>query len=336
MSLADQDSPADRPDLVAAAIAAWPVLGKWQSRLNASPRFRRMLGIVRGRGFQRGLRVAILAVFLGFLALAVYRNWAELRQYGWRLDPRYAVLAVACFPAAYVPTIVCWHWIVRRVGGLDQWRINAHIFCLSSLGRYVPGAIWYVAGRAYLYQDAGVPVSQVVIGTIWENVVFVTSGLLVYVLLGWQQPWLAGLLLIAAVLLYPTILNRLFRQFQAAPLRPADVLALFAMLGLAWAAGGLLLLAVTNALVPVGSENLPFLIGAWGLAGAVSVIAGFLVGGLGIRELTLGALLGQVLPVPVGVAVAVAFRLVLTVSEGVWAITIGWLTRPARGITQKD
>ena len=52
--------------------------------------------------------------------------------------------------------------------------------------------------------------------------------------------------------------------------------------------------------------------------------------------LTLSALLGQLIPMPVAIVVALAFRLALTASEGVWALTISWLTRSRRQIAQKD
>lgn len=323
-----ENEPEERVDLLAAAVAAWPVLAKWQRRLATSPRFQALQRLWQNQRFQQGLRVAILASFVLFMGVAVYRNWNELRQYPWRLDARYAALAVASFPLAFVPTIWCWHWIIRRIGGHAEWRVNTHIFCMSSLGRYVPGAIWYVAGRAYWYRDYGVSVAQVALATLWENVVFITSGLIVYLLLVPHRLWLAGLIAVAAVALYPPLLNALGRRVQLAPLRWLDVLALLGTLGLAWLAGGVLLWGLANAFSPLSIDTVPFLTGIWGMAGAVSIVAGFLVGGLGIRELTLGALLGQVLPLPVGVAVALAFRLMLTVSEGLWVLILGWLTRP--------
>jgi len=334
--LANEDKPVKHVDLVAAAVAAWPVLAKWQGRLASNARVQAMRRLWQSRAFQQWLRVAIFGSFLIFMGLAIYRNWNDLRQYHWRLDARYAALAVACFPLAYVPTIWCWHRIIRRIGGAAEWQVNTHIFCMSSLGRYVPGAIWYVAGRAYWYRDYGVSVSQVAMATLWENLVFITSGLFVYLLLGCQQLWLAGLILVAAVAFYPALLNAVGRRVQLASVHRLDVVALLGALGLAWAAGGLLLWGVANAFSPLNIQTVPFLTGIWGAAGAVSIVAGFLVGGLGIRELTLGALLGQVLPMPAGVAVALAFRLILTVSEGLWVVILGWLTRRKRGTTQKD
>jgi len=173
--------------------------------------------------------------------------------------------------------------------------------------------------------------------------VFISSGLIIYALLGWQQIPIATLAIIATVFLYPTILNRVVRlaqgrlgQAQLPPMRPVDVLLLYVALGFAWIAGGCLLWLVADAIHPLEADVIPFLIADWGLAGAVSIVAGFLIGGLGIREVTLSAMLGQVMPLPVAVVVALVFRLILTVSEALWALTLSALTRPKVRITQKD
>jgi hypothetical protein len=287
--------------------------------------------------------VGIVGIFVIFVGLTVYRNWTELRSYDWQADLRYILYAGLGYPLAYVPTIWCWHRIIGRVGCFWNARINTHIFSLTSLGRYVPGAIWHIAGRAYWYQEQGIPGSQVVIGSVWETTVFVTSGLLMYTLVGWRQIHLFSLATILLAILLPVALDRLiantWRRLGLLPpssMRPLDILTLYAFLGLAWAFGGLLLWWVTNAIYPLEVSALPSVIGVWGLAGAIGIVAGFLVGGLGIRELTLSALLSQLVPLPVAIVVALAFRLVLTASEGIWALTISLLTRSRGRIAQKD
>ena len=324
-------------------IAAWPVLGRWQARLNNHPRVQFLLRLARSQGFQRVLRAAIVATFVAFIGLAIVRNWAELQQYEWHADLRYLLIAVVAFPLAYLPTVWCWHWILRRISGFSSLRINAHIYFLSSMGRYMPGAIWYIAGRAYWYKEQKVPTSHVIIATLWENVIFISSGLIIYALLGWQQGTIAVLAIILTAFLFPMILNRLVGfaqrrvgQDQLPPVRPVDVLVLYAALGFAWIAGGCLLWWVANAIHPLELDVLPYLIADWGLVGAVSVIAGFLVGGLGIREIALSALLGQVMPLPVALVVALVFRLTLMVSEALWALTLSVPTRPKVRITRKD
>jgi uncharacterized membrane protein YbhN (UPF0104 family) len=67
------------------------------------------------------------------------------------------------------------------------------------------------------------------------------------------------------------------------------------------------------------------LIGAWAAAGAVSLTAGLLVQGMGLREVTLAVLLGNHMPLPVAAAVSLLFRVLLTVGEFIWALVFSWL-----------
>jgi hypothetical protein len=104
-----------------------------------------------------------------------------------------------------------------------------------------------------------------------------------------------------------------------------DVLYLLGTSTLAWIGGGWLLYLVSRAVTTVPFMELPHLIGIWGAAGAVSLVAGFLVQGMGLREVTLTMLLTQFMPLPVAALVSVLFRLLLTVGEVLWALTIIWL-----------
>ncbi|MBN1661678.1 MAG: hypothetical protein JXA93_25005 [Anaerolineae bacterium] len=319
-------------DLVSAACATWPVLGRWRSRVAASRRAQSVLQATRSPGFRRRAQIAIVSIFVTFIGLAVYQNWSELQAYEWRADVRYPLLALVTFPLAYLPNAWCWHRIISRVSTQQGARANAHIYFLSSLGRYVPGGIWHIAGRAYWYRDRGVPAYQIVIASVWENTIVVVSGLIVYALLTPGLQILGGVGAAVSAVALPAVLNRLVEGagkklgLSSGSVRAVDVVVLYGAIGVAWAVGGGILWLVINAVFPLEVAAAPAVIAAWGLAGAVGMVAGVLVGGLGIREITIGALLGQIVPVPVAIVAAIGFRLVVTASEMVWALALSWLT----------
>ena len=96
---------------------------------------------------------------------------------------------------------------------------------------------------------------------------------------------------------------------------------------IAWAGGGLILFALVQAVNPLNWSLLPVMIGTWGAAGAVSLTIGIGIQGLGIREVTLGALLSLVMPTLTAIMIAVAFRLVLTIGEVIWVAFFVWITK---------
>jgi len=87
---------------------------------------------------------------------------------------------------------------------------------------------------------------------------------------------------------------------------------------------------------PIPLAQLPALVGAWAASGAISLSAGLLVSGMGLREVTLTVLLGYLVPLPVAVAISLLFRVLLMVGEFVWALIFAALTGGIRRITLKD
>jgi hypothetical protein len=96
---------------------------------------------------------------------------------------------------------------------------------------------------------------------------------------------------------------------------------------IAWAGGGLILFVLAQAIYPLSWSMYPALIGAWGAAGAVSLTVGIGIQGLGIREITLSAILSLIMPPVIAIILAVVFRLVLTVGEFLWVMLFIWLTK---------
>ena len=96
---------------------------------------------------------------------------------------------------------------------------------------------------------------------------------------------------------------------------------------IAWAGGGLILFVLSQAIYPLSWSFYPAMIGAWGAAGAVSLTIGIGIQGLGIREITLSAILSLIMPPVIAIILAVVFRLVLTAGEFLWVLLFIWLTK---------
>jgi hypothetical protein len=229
-------------------------------------------------------------------------------------------------------------------------RVNARIFCYSSLPRRIPGAVWYIASRAHLYNKEGVARSVTMVGTLLETVLLIASGLLVYLMsllfpvsaksVGHLSPGTALLLLAPLlIVLHPAVFNRLFgyllRKFHytgelSLTSRRNAVLVL--IYSLAWILGGIDLYLLANAIHPVPLEFLPAVIGAWAASGAISLVSSYLIQGLGVAEVTLALLLSTFLPLPVSIAISIFFRILLTVSEVAWALLLAWSLSGFKGL----
>ncbi|MBN1135988.1 MAG: hypothetical protein JXM73_05360 [Anaerolineae bacterium] len=296
---------------------------------------------LRDRRSKRLLVVAVLALSFSFMGYLVYRNWQQLEAYRqhWQMHYPLILLAFALYPAGLAPNVVGWHMLMKRLGGLHRFKINAQIYCYSCLPKQLPGGVWHVAGRAYLNKEQGIQASVTLLGSSVEWVLLIASGLLVYLLsclaplpvgdraAGLDPGVALALLAPLLIVLCPPVFNRVaswllsrLRRPTPPPLGWGDLLGLLGVYVIAWVMGGVVLYVLSQALVPLSPAALPAVIGAWGGAGAIGFVAVYFLQGLGIRDVTLALLLSSIMPLSAAAVVSILFRLLITVGEILWPL----------------
>jgi uncharacterized membrane protein YbhN (UPF0104 family) len=325
-------------------------LGKLIEASKSHPKIHQFTELTRSKRFRIVFNVIAGLVIIAFLIYGVYANWDELKQYEWTLDYRYLLLAGGLYGICFLSVMLGWHRVMASLGGMTSLRINARIFCYSSLPKRIPGVVWYIASRVHLYRQEGVSGSVTMLATGLETALLIASGLLVY--LGSLlfrvssrsaeslSPLVATLLLVPfLVLLHPAVFNRaigfLLRKLRReveVSLSGRQSAGLVLLYVPAWILGGLDLYLLANAIYPVALDHLPAVIGAWAATGVVGILASYLVQGLGVTEVTLAVLLSGFLPAPVAIAISIFFRILLTVGEVVWALLLAWFTSGLGGL----
>lgn len=293
----------------------------------------------RSKLIKRVVAAAVLAASVLFLGYSLYANWQEIRDYHWRFNYSYLLLAAIALLLAFISNVVGWTLIIGRLGGPRDFRKNVEIYCLAAHGKRLPGLVWYVAGRAYLYEREAVPVSMIVQGSVWEMVLQLLSGLIVYAILlplyQKSQYTSFNYLLLAAIplfllTLFPSVFQRLLRWLgrgqrvtEIVQVSWRDKMLWFIVYLLGWLAGGLILYFLAGAVSVVSLSLLPACWGFVALSGIVSAMAFFLPGGAGARDVSLSLLLSSYVPLPVAIALALLFRVWILVGETV-LLTLFW------------
>ncbi len=277
------------------------------------------------------------AAILVFLTLHIIKTWhkVEDQHVEWHLRWELIIASLIVTWAMYGVLIVGWRAVLE---GWREWlRIvdAARIWTISSLGGYIPGKVWSIAGMAIMAQERGVSGAAATgSAVIMQLVSLATGSVLALALIGTDvlnravgSDWgsigamaLAALALIGAIALTsPSLTRRLgFVLGRPDALRPVEPGALAAALVtnlVAWAGYGIAL-----QLLVLGTMNGVEL--SWSLATgafAASYVLGyvfiFLPGGIGVREAALVVLLTGPIGVVPATAIAVASRLVLVVNQ---------------------
>jgi len=275
--------------------------------------------------------LAIIAI----AARSLIRNWADLRSQPleWRVQPGWLLVSALLVWLMYALLIVAWRTMLAGWGQrLDGWT-SARIWTVSSLGKYLPGKVWAVAGMALMAQRAGIAPWAATGSAVVLQVLAIGTGAAVAGLTGRAAIEAAhqgsgvvlGLLVAGAVagvalLLWPPLLRRLLRfaapdaEARGAPAVAGIVVGIVAN-AVAWVGYGASLWVLSRGLLPGVDLGLGLAIAVFTASYLAGFLALFAPGGLGVREGLFILMLQGPLGIGPATALALASRLLLTITE---------------------
>lgn len=167
--------------------------------------------------------LAIVAYAVRF----VLANWETVRAspLEWRVRPLLVLASLATILATYALLAETWRRVVAAWGTrLPPW-VGARVWVLSSMGKYLPGKIWAVAGMAALGKRAGVAPAVATASAVVLQLLSIGSGAAIVALSGFRElerarPGIAAaLVLVLAIsgaslllVLRPRLLNAVIRR----------------------------------------------------------------------------------------------------------------------------
>jgi glycosyltransferase 2 family protein len=286
-----------------------------------------------GKRLLRWFRAALGIAVLIWLVRALARNWSELQaqRITWSLNPIGLLASALLVWAMYALLIEAWRLMLRGWGQhIGGWNA-ARIWTVSSLGKYVPGKVWAVTGMALMARDVGVSPAAATASAILLQALAIGSGALVAGLAGtsalershpgisagfWALAGVSGAAVVA--LLWPPVTRRVARII-AGPIgsAPSPLPILFGLLAnlVSWVGYGAALWELARSTLGAPHLTLAAAVGSF----AASYVAGLLFllapGGLGVREGVMVLMLQEQIGWPTAAGLAVASRLLLTVTE---------------------
>ncbi|UZN01914.1 lysylphosphatidylglycerol synthase domain-containing protein [Cellulomonas sp. S1-8] len=281
------------------------------------------------RWVQVGFTVAVV-LFMTLYLLTI--DWSQLEGLQFAVLPMLAATVLALVFRYWGAGV--WLFLLRRLGAQHlrrDWRELCHVYAKAWLGRYVLGAGTWIVGKVWFAAQHGVSRSKLAVSGVLEAALQLISTLLVGLALLALDPRLdaAGpratqLSVVAAVLclvaLTPPVLRRLLdlvrRVVRRGPMPIEDRPSWSMVLG----GGGLYVLGtlLTGASYYLVARavyhdlpwsDLGYVVGAASIASAVSMLAFFAPGGIGVREGVQVLFLTALMPVEAAVVVTVLTRL---------------------------
>lgn len=285
-----------------------------------------------------GSYLVVVAIF-GFLFWNIASNWQVVSAFPWQFRATDLLLLATFLLPIYLINVYSWHLVTKAVGCETPFLKNIRVWAFSNISRFLPGGFWQYPGRIYLLSKEGPSKILAATAVVVESLFNLAVGSLVVVLafVFWQLPikikgiegvfvFIIFLPLFLSVLSNELIATRLVRMLQKAtgrgetlkkirlPMRwiPPLTIAFFLQYFLAGSA----LFFLSKSAVDLSFNLLPSFIGIFAASWLLGYITFFAPGGLGVQEASIAGLLALYMPFPVASLIAVAFRSLLFVSEG--------------------
>jgi hypothetical protein len=280
------------------------------------------------RGWLRAGKIAAMLLVLALIARSLARNWAAFQSVHVTLDAKIGWLAasVAVVFLTYAIQIESWRRMLR---GWDQripYTRAARAWTIANLGRYIPGKVWSVAGLVVLAERAGVRRSAAAVSAFAMQAVVLGTGVVLVagatphaaspVLLGGAV--LAALALIGVLAWRRTALWLGTLADSTTPLPPLPVSAILVSSGLmlvSWATFGIAYWMLIRGLISTATVPIPAAMGMFALGYVMGIIAVFAPGGMVVRDLALVGFLTPLVGSGGALAISLASRVQLTLTE---------------------
>lgn len=291
------------------------------------------------------LRIIFLVIVLVAVAIALERNWAEVRGDLDRLGTATLAAATALALLSPVLTVLGWRVLLADLGSRLHLAPASGVFFVGQLGKYLPGSVWSVVVQTDMASRLGVPRRRTAVVGLLCIALSALTGLIAGLpalpaLLGRGGagiPWWALLLVIGTllVLLWPPLLNRgirmLLRVLRRPPLEHDLGGAAVALSSLwftsSWLIGGASVWVMARDLAPPDADASRLVLVAvsgYLLAVGIGTFSIVVPAGVGVRDAVLAVLLATSLSWSAATAVVVLCRFLTVLADVVWAAA-GWL-----------
>jgi uncharacterized membrane protein YbhN (UPF0104 family) len=283
---------------------------------------------------RRAVQALVVAVFVGFLVLALVRQWDEVGAVLGEISVAAVALAAVAMFAGIWASFLCWRAVLTDLGAPTPLTGAMRIFFVGQAGKYLPGKLWPILTQARLGREYQVPPRASSAAAAIFMLMVLGTGLLIGAaslpLLGpgamGDYWWTLLALPAAALLLWPPLLNRLIdkalrlarREPMPQPLSYGGIARAAAWSVLMWLLYGVHMWALLRDLGAGGADLLLVATGAFAASWSIGFLLLVAPAGAGPREVALILLLGGVLPQAPATVAALVSRLVMTIGDLGW------------------
>ena len=275
----------------------------------------------------------LLACVFYFLINFFTDNYNQIKNVNITFHIGYIFLSIGCFSLFLINLSLIWYLITKIFGcnlGLQQTIVY---WFYSMLGKYIPGKLFLILGRVYLYEKKGINKKKIIFSLVLEIICGLIASLIVAQI---SIPYLIqsedisininyyyALIILTLVFVHPKViiyLINLYNKISNQPRIDIDVkyskiflIVILYLLNYFLLGSGFYFLV--NSLFEINPNHFLFLTSIYVLAGTIGILALFSPSGIGVRESVLVILLPTIMPTSYAALIMIISRLWETIIE---------------------
>lgn len=298
----------------------------------------RMQQLIKNPWLKRGAQTLFASAILYFMVGYLQDQWSQIENEPLNPDPLVLLLAQLGFIIGMgiqpFGTFIAIRGLDGKLTIPEVWQA----FFIGQIAKYLPGSLWSLPSRGFLYNQRGLPIKNSVEVVLWETGLAVVAATLLFFIVSvsllWDYQYLplivleiggfslaflgAGIALrvpiIHAQFTRFGIFRRLLEIFPHLPLRQVALMLGFYVFQ--WTIIGAAFMGVVYSLDDSISlseflQGIGLFPGVW----AVGLLIVITPGGIGIREALLTVALGSITPDPTPFYAAIIARICWTIAE---------------------
>uniref|UniRef100_A0A7V0Z630 Flippase-like domain-containing protein n=1 Tax=candidate division WOR-3 bacterium TaxID=2052148 RepID=A0A7V0Z630_UNCW3 len=279
----------------------------------------------------------IIVIIFFFLGKNLIQTWQEIPFEKLKFNFLFVIISFIPIFLNFLYGAYLWQKILSNLGEKISFKYSLSITGVSILGKYLPGKIWYAAGRVYFIKKLGVKEEKGFLSMALETGLLLLSSLIIFILSPFiynfttlrSYIFLAIILTIIFVIaLHPFFADKIIKTICGILRRPfvelrysyASMLFLTLLYGIAWIIYGIGFFFLINSFYPISYNKFIDLTSVFAISWNLGFIALFAPAGLGIREGILTLLLSLYFPKPVAIIISLLSRLWITIAEILFAL----------------
>jgi uncharacterized membrane protein YbhN (UPF0104 family) len=295
------------------------------------------------------IKTVLISAVCYFVYLKLAESWVDVKQYDWSIN--YGLLLFSLLIHLFALLVMSYVWVILisgfgyKVKLKDAFKISY----ISSMGRYIPGKIWWMVGMAYLAKKIKIEEQSSVTSWIIAQFFSLPSAFLLGIVCMFLSPhileqasrfmsttfYLVSLLVLILSLLMifsPSkalsflniILRKLKRQEVSFEMSIKTALSIYVGYIIGWFIYGLSFWLLIMSVTSNFDISLITAVGSFVLAYQIGYLAIFTPGGIGVRELLLTVILNPYLGT-LSASIAVAARIWNLIAEITAAIIASFI-----------